>query len=201
MTYSEWTGPVMPPASLLERFRSALVGHRVTFCRLAVYYLLLYADCRPGDESGVTIWFDPPWRYVGPEGLLVESDEIDEDEEDLDPFSEHLRPLVGRMIEGLVIEEESQMLTVGLEGGHLVRTVATEPPADEIWHFRENATRSKVGCHVERLGRAAGPVNYVQAGEPDANEGGQAVRPGLVVKITEWYWHRKPDPPGGNLSA
>lgn len=47
------------PWSFFELLKRRIVGHRVKYRRLACDSLLLYVECEPGDEKGVTIWFEP----------------------------------------------------------------------------------------------------------------------------------------------
>src|SRR5262245_18894426 len=56
------------PDDFFETLRRGLLGHAVSFRRLAGDSLLLYIECEPGDPSGITLWLEPVWHLRGPGG-------------------------------------------------------------------------------------------------------------------------------------
>ena len=129
-----------------ESLKCRLVNHSVSFRRLACAYLLLYVDCEPGDDGGVTIWFDPIWHLVGPAGVLLGSTQAAEAsmlevEGAMDAVVDPpLAFLTGRVIENITIDLLSFDLCVSFEGGYCVKTFVADATVDESWHIRENAT-------------------------------------------------------------
>jgi hypothetical protein len=128
--------------------RSGLLGHAVSFRRLACDSLLLYIDCEPGDLGGITIWFEPIWHVRGPGGVLLGSRQVAEasdTEEAMAAVADGaLAPLLGRRIEGVVVDSLTFDLGVSFEGSYGVFTFVADATADQSWHIRENATGDRL---------------------------------------------------------
>ena len=147
------------PLPLFEELRSKLVGHRVTFRRLACASLLIYVECTPGDGRGITIWFEPTWHFRGPDGVLLGSDqawEARDSNESLDSVSMPLNILHDGAVEDVVVESSTHDLTVTFEGGFLVRTFVSDATAEQSWHIRENATGTRLVGSPGGLSRVEG---------------------------------------------
>jgi hypothetical protein len=135
----------MKPETLWDELQSKVVGHAVTFRRLAANSLLLYVDNQPGDRTGVTFWLEPTWHVRAPGSVLVGSrqaqfeDEAQE-EEGLPRIGALLDVLLGREIEAVSLEPETFDLTVKLAGGYVVKTFVSNATDEESWHIRDNAT-------------------------------------------------------------
>src|SRR4051794_20702831 len=127
------------PDAYFATLRSGLLGHAVSFRRLACDCLLLYFGCEPGDPSGITIWFNPIWHLRGPGGALLGSMQVAEasDTEEAmasvadGPFA----PLIGRRTQGIAIDPLTFDLGVSFEGGYGVYTFVADATADESWHI------------------------------------------------------------------
>jgi hypothetical protein len=135
------------PERFLDHLRLRLVGHRLSFRRLACDVLLLYVECEPGDGKGVTIWLDPIWRLRGPQGVLVGSPQATDamhSEEGLAAVSALLGDLQERAIERVDVQPLTFDLRVMLEGGYCLETFAVDQTVDESWHIRENTTGNRL---------------------------------------------------------
>jgi hypothetical protein len=130
--------------------RDRLIGRPVSFRRLAGDSLLIYVDCEPGDQEGLTIWFDPIWHFRGPQGVLVgsmQAAETSESEGELDVVSACMDVLHQKPVEQIVIEPLTRDLRVTFAGGYCVETFVSDPTDGESWHIRDNATGVRLkGC-------------------------------------------------------
>jgi hypothetical protein len=135
---------VIEPGILFEELQGNILGRAVSFRRLACDSLHLYLDCEPGDRSGLGICFEPIWHFCGPNGVLLGSMQVAavcESEEAMSAVADGpLKPLLGRVIEGLAIDPLTFDLTVILAGGYRVCTFAADATGDYSWHIRDNAT-------------------------------------------------------------
>jgi hypothetical protein len=138
----------MDPGPFFETLKGQLIGHRVTYRRLACDILLIYLDCEPGDGTGVTIWLDPIWHFCGPEGVLVASmqvaEALDSEETMAAVADELMASLLGRSIESVVIEPRTFDLMVKFEGDYYVKTSVSDPASEESWHIRDNTTGTRL---------------------------------------------------------
>lgn len=139
----------MEAIEFFESLRPRLIGHTVSFRRLAANSLLIYIDCEPGDQQGVTIWFEPTWHFCGPEGVLVGSRQAQvADAPDADEVfarvAEPLDLLLGRAIESATIEQRTHDLSLALEGDYYIKTFVSDPTDDETWHIRDNETGKRL---------------------------------------------------------
>jgi hypothetical protein len=137
------------PRRLFEELKGRILGSKVSYRRLACDFLLLYLDCVPGDESGITLWFDPIWHLRGHDRVLLGSMQVAAacDSEEAMAAVAHgplLAPLLGRSIEGVAIASLTCDLSVFLEGGYSVCTFVADTSVDESWHIRENATGTRL---------------------------------------------------------
>lgn len=64
------------PERLFEERRGRTLGRRVSCRRLACDSLLLYLDFEPGDEEGITLWFEPIRHLRGADGVLLGSMQV-----------------------------------------------------------------------------------------------------------------------------
>jgi hypothetical protein len=131
-----------------DGLKARLIGHKVTYRRLACDSLLLFIDCDPGDGTGVTLWFEPIWHYSGPNGVLVGSmlvaEASDSEEAMAAVADEPMALLLGRSIESVTIAPRTFDLMVTFEGDYHVTTFVSDPTSDESWHIRDNTTRLRL---------------------------------------------------------
>jgi hypothetical protein len=151
----------LDPSVALEEVRSALVGQRVAFRRLAGNSLLVYFGGGPDDRTGLTFWLEPTWHLVGPTGVLTGSREAQEHEVDEHPESGFVTAgravdaLVGRTLEALRVDERTHDLELAFDEGLVLRTFVSDPRDFEIWHVRENATGERLEASPRGLRRHA----------------------------------------------
>jgi hypothetical protein len=133
---------VSEPTEQFEDFASRLIGHRVSFTRLAGNSLLIYVDCEPSDNKGLTIWFEPTWHLGSPRGVLLGSRQAQVDgKEAHSRVAEPLDQLAGKAIEKVLIEEITFDLRVVFEGGYWITTFVSDPTDDESWHITDNSSK------------------------------------------------------------
>jgi hypothetical protein len=143
------------PRRHLEELKGRILGSKVSYCRLACDSLLLYVGCVPGDESGITLWFDPIWHLRGHDRVLLGSMQVaavcDSEEAMAAVADGPLAPLLGRSIEGVAIAPLTFDLSVSLEGVYSVCTFVADGSVDESWHIRENGTGTRLKASPEGL--------------------------------------------------
>jgi hypothetical protein len=138
-----------------ENLRGRLIGQRVTLCRLAANSLLIYVGCEPGEEKGLTLWFEPTWHFCGPGRPLVGSRQaqIDDDEPDekavMGRIAEPLQQIVGKRIDAIAVERRTFDIAVYFEGDYWVKTFVADPNDDHLWHIRDNAISRSLYCSTE----------------------------------------------------
>lgn len=136
----------MQSQELIATLRDAVVGHSVRERRLAANSLLVYVDCSPGDHSGVVVWLEPAWQFLGPMGVLTGSRQAQEDETADEPLAGFeaagvaLEAMLGRSITDWEIEPRTFSLLLSLEGGYSLRTFVTDPTDDLDWYAVDNKT-------------------------------------------------------------
>jgi hypothetical protein len=104
---------------------------------------------KPCNDGGVTLWFEPTWHLRGPEHVLTGSRQAAHDPDAEDPdagfnlAAEAIDVLDGRRITDVIIELVTGDLFLSLEGDYLVRTFVSDPTDGELWHIRDNVSRSR----------------------------------------------------------
>ena len=141
-----------------EHLRQELLGHRITFTRLAANSLILYVDCQPGDTLGYTIWLEPTWHVKIMSGVLVGSRQAQtEDDAEHESLGERLTALCGQSIVSLAY----QPLTYDLElqvGDYSARTFVADPDDAETWHIHDVVRQSRVVGNPRGLEIDTGPT-------------------------------------------
>jgi hypothetical protein len=139
---------LIEPEVLLARLLDGLLAHRISYRRLACDSLLLYVDCEPGDDNGVTIWFEPIWHLYGPDGALLGSMQVaaaaDCQKAMAAVADGPMATILGKSVAGVTIDPISFDLTVAVEGGYGIRTFVADATTEESWHIRENSTRIRL---------------------------------------------------------
>jgi hypothetical protein len=150
-----------PEAFFLE-LRDRIVGRQINRRRLAGNSLIVYVDAQPGDEAGVTLWFEPTWHLRGPEEVLAGSRQAQHDPDAEKPdagfecVAEALYILNDRRVTDLAIEAVTGDLFLSLEGGFLLRTFVSDPTDEELWHIRDNVSETR----LRRSGRQLTIVEF-----------------------------------------
>jgi hypothetical protein len=138
-----------PEAFFLE-LRGRVVGRRVSRRRLAGNSLLVYVDSQPGDDIGITLWFEPTWHLRGPDAVLAGSRQAQHDPEAENPdagfesAADAVDVLNDRLVTDLAMEAVTGDLFLSLDGGYLLRTFVSDPEGDELWHIRDNVSKTRL---------------------------------------------------------
>jgi hypothetical protein len=105
---------------------------------------------RAGDHTGITLWFEPTWRLRDDARVLTGSREAQHDPDVSDPdagfhaAAEAVDQLNGRIIVSLEVAAITGDLTVRLSDGLVISTFVSDPTTDELWHIRDNATKTRL---------------------------------------------------------
>jgi hypothetical protein len=129
------------PDAFFESLKVGTVGHRVSSWRLVRDILLIDVDAVPGDDKGVTFWFDPIWHVRGPDGVWLGSSQFTDlsaHDDDIDSLAAPLDILNGRAIKNVSIEPSTFDLTLAFDGGYCIKTFVSDVTVAESWHIREN---------------------------------------------------------------
>lgn len=136
------------PDALFSTLIGGLMGHTISYRRLACDSLLLFVGCEPGDQSGLTIWLEPIWHLRGPGGVLLGSMQVAEaceSEEAMSAVADApLALLLGKRIEGVVVDPQTFDLGVSFEEGYGIFTFVADATTDESWHIRENVSGNRL---------------------------------------------------------
>jgi hypothetical protein len=144
------TAEDMDPAKKFTDLRARVVGHRVTFKRLAGNSLLVYFGGEPGDRQGVTLWFEPTWHFRDSSRVLTGSREAQHDSDAVDPdagfhrAATALEIVKGQEARDLRVDPVTGDLILELDGGQLLSTFVSDPSTDELWHIRDNSTGDRL---------------------------------------------------------
>jgi hypothetical protein len=144
------------PETQFVGYRERIIGGVVRARRLAGNSLLVYIDAEPGDGNGLTLWLEPTWHLRDEARVLAGSRQAQHDADADDPdagfnqTADGVNVLLGRRVTGLELEPATGDLVLTLDGGLTLRTFASDPDTDELWHIRDNATKQR----VSRTGRA-----------------------------------------------
>ncbi len=140
----------MTPEELLADLRARIVGHTVRRRRLATNSLLVYIDADPGDETGITLWFEPTWHLRDETRVLTGSRQAQHDPDadapdaGFEAAAAAVDALVGREVVSLSVTAATGDLTLNFDGGLTLCTFVSDPTADELWHIRDNATKRRL---------------------------------------------------------
>lgn len=139
---------VIEPEVLFNTLRGQLVGHRLSFRRLACDSLLLYIDCDPGDSRGVTVWLEPVWHLRNSTRVLLGSMQVhvacDSAEAMASIADDALGPLIGSTVNGVAIDPVTFDLTLVFEDGRTISTFVADATTNESWHIRENESGTRL---------------------------------------------------------
>jgi len=133
---------LISPAQFIRSIRKRAVGGVVRYRRLAMNSLLVYLDCRPGDESGFSIWLEPTWQVLGPLHVLAGSRQAQvEGKKELTNIGKVIDAILGRRLVGFTIARRSNELTLRLTGEFEIRNFVSDANDDHIWHIDDHEKR------------------------------------------------------------
>lgn len=125
-----------------------LVGQRVSFVRVATNSIIIYFFGEPGDDSVVSVFIDPTWRFqrngkvvVGSYDLQMDKSDIEskEYEEEFQRVAALTSGLRGALLESVDIDFDSSDIAMKFSDGQVVRNFANSAFDDEAWTYRNVA--------------------------------------------------------------
>lgn len=130
---------------LSERLHRELIGKSINFTRMACDSLLLYLGGEPGDGRGLTLWLDPTWQLLAPEGEIAEARQNECEDGLPEAEAESLlelvcSTLVNRCISEVYLDHSSHDLTINVTDNFKIKTCYKGRSANHFWHIRENST-------------------------------------------------------------
>jgi len=133
---------------------SPLVGTVVAGRHLAASSVSIDLHSPSNPSQRWTVWFEPTWHLVGPEGLLTGSRQAQDDESSsgFEAASKALDIIVGLEVVAIENDPRTGDLIVELSGGYSLRTFAVDPRDDMLWSIRVWSTGQ------ELVGRPRAPV-------------------------------------------
>lgn len=119
-----------------------LVGRRVTDRQLAGNSFSIWLDTEKGRLTGWTVWLEPTWNLVGPDGVIAGSRQAQHEEEETgwQAVTDAIDILIGEVLEALDIDPRTGDLVVTFSGGLVARTFVSDPREDFLWRVRELGT-------------------------------------------------------------
>jgi hypothetical protein len=137
-----------------------LVGRRVTDRQLAGNSFSIWFDTEEGSDTGWSVWLEPTWHLVGPDGVIAGSRQAQDEEEETGwkAVTDAIDILIGHVLEAIDIDPRTGDLVLTFSGGLVARTFVSDPREDYIWRVREfSSDRYVVGA-----ARQASPDRPVQ---------------------------------------
>lgn len=124
-----------------------LIGESVAFKRIAGNSIIVYFHGEPGDESVVSIFIAPTWRYENGGKVCVGSYDLQLDESDFaseDEYSQAFERLcsltdglVGARLVDCAVDSVSSDLTLAFAGGQVLRNFANSAFETGAWTYRD----------------------------------------------------------------
>jgi hypothetical protein len=144
----------------LQTELGGLIHQTVTFTRIAGNSIIIYFFGEPGDDSVISVFIDPTWRYQKNGKIILGSYDLQIDEENFDSKEayedrfHHLCSLTGDLwgaeLVSCTIDPESSDITMEFSGGQVVRNFANSGFEDEHWTYRN--LQKKLTAYVSPLG-------------------------------------------------
>jgi hypothetical protein len=141
-----------------------LIQQTVTFKRIAANSIIIYFFGEPGDDSVISVFVDPTWRYEKNRKIILGSYDLQIDEEDFcskEAYEErfhHLCSLAdglsGAELVSCAIDLESSDISMEFSGGQVVRNFANSGFEDKHWTYRN--LQKKLTAYVSPLGVTLG---------------------------------------------
>ena len=139
---------------------NGLIHQTVTFVRIAGNSIIIYFFGEPGDDSVISVFVDPTWRYQKNGKIILGSYDLQIDEENFDSkeaYEErfhHLCSLTdglwGAELLSCAIDPESSDITMEFSGGQVVRNFVNSGFEDDHWTYRN--LQKKLRAYVSPLG-------------------------------------------------
>lgn len=123
-----------------------LIGQTVVFKRIAVNHIIIYFGGEPGDDTVISFFIDPTWRYhkdgkvvIGSYDLPFDESDFKSEEEYQEKF-EHLASLTDNIFDSELIsytvDPESFDITLEFSGNQKVCNFANSGFKDQCWTYR-----------------------------------------------------------------
>jgi hypothetical protein len=148
----------------LQTELNGLIHQTVTFKRIAADSIIIYFFGEPGDDSVISVFVDPTWRYEKNGKVILGSYDLQIDEENFDSkeaYEErfhHLCSLTdglpGAELVSANIDLESSDIRLELSDGQVVRNFANSGFEDNHWTYRN--LQKKLKAYVSPLGVTVG---------------------------------------------
>ncbi len=137
-----------------------LIGENVSFKRIAGNSIIIYFFGEPGDDSVVSVFIDPAWRYERQGKVLVGSYDFPFDESDFKSKEEYQETferlcsitddLESARLEDVGVDLESSDIFMKFSDGQAVRNFANSAVDDKAWTYRNHP--QKLAAFVSPLG-------------------------------------------------
>jgi hypothetical protein len=148
----------------LQTELNGLIHQTVTFKRIAGNSIIIYFFGEPGDDSVISVFVDPSWRYQKDGKIILGSYDLQIDEENFDSeeaYEErfhHLCSLTdsisGAELISCAIGLESSDINMEFSGGQVVRNFANSGFEEKHWTYRN--LPKKLTAYVSPLGVTVG---------------------------------------------
>ena len=130
----------------LQTELNGLIHQIVTFKRVAANSIIIYFFGEPGDDSVLSVFIDPSWRYqkngkviIGSYDLQIEEDDFNSEEEYEERF-DYLCSLTdeikGAELVNCTIDLASSDITMEFSGNQILRNFANSGFDDKAWTYR-----------------------------------------------------------------
>ena len=130
----------------LQTELKGLINQTVTFKRIAGNSIIVYFFGEPGDDSVVSVFIDPSWRYqkngkviVGSYDLQIEESDFNSKEEYEEGFHQLCAltdDILGAELVGCSVDLESADITMEFSGSQVLRSFANSGFDDKDWTYR-----------------------------------------------------------------
>lgn len=137
-----------------------LVGEKVSFVRVAANSIIIYFFGEPGDDSVISVFIDPTWRFQSRGKVITGSYDLQIGESDFESKEEYQREferlaslpssLEGSKLERVEIDFESSDISMKFSDDQGVRNFANSAFDDKDWTYR-NAAQG-ITAYVSPLG-------------------------------------------------
>ena len=118
-----------------------LIGKTNKFIRVAGNSVILYLDCKPGQEYGFSIWLEPTWHMRNNSRVIVGSRQLQtEDLEEFNRLCEIINLFDSKQINNIQIDKVSNDISI-MTDDFVIRTFVADPTDEYIWQIRDNGNR------------------------------------------------------------
>jgi len=146
----------------LQTDLKCLIHQTVTFKRIACNSIIIYFFGEPGDDTVISVFIDPTWRYhknakiiVGSYDLQIEASEFkthdeDEYEERFDYLCSLTDGLIGAALINCTVEPESWDIIMEFSDNQVLRSFANSAFDDKNWTYRN--IPKQITAYISSLG-------------------------------------------------